>query len=410
MGKKILIVSRAFPPISGGGVQRLVKFSIYLKELGWDVTICAPYHDDVSWCDESRNKELNHIKIIRIKEKKTNKGIIGKLYRKLKFYDSFITWSNSVISYFKGYNKFDYDVVFTSGPPHSIHKVGLELLKFYQFNWVADFRDHFTLCPTFVTISPLHKYILRKFEENIYHYAKLIITNTQTNKKEILNEFKIRKELKIVAIYNGYDFNDLKITGYKPKFEIGKINLLYLGGLRGDHIDSYFYKMLKIARESKPELINKIRINLVGDLSRRGNLIEKLSLNDIFIDFEAIPFDKVGDYILASDACLTWQNPNLAYKGTIAGKFFDYLGMKKPIYSLGQPESELDKLINENKIGIHSDVNNLVYAAEDFIEFLEKLEIYKSNYQNFNYEFYSSFNRKNQSKVLNDLLLEFDFN
>jgi glycosyltransferase involved in cell wall biosynthesis len=404
MSNKILIIARAFPPMGGGGVQRIVKFSIYLAELGWDVTVCAPSLENASWIDETRYKELKDIKIIRIKENKINSGFSGKIGRKFKFFDSFNSWAQKVQHYFSKSDNFEYDYVLTSGPPHSIHKIGLELKKKYGFIWISDFRDHYTLGPGYNAITKLHAKIEKSFEQNIYTNSDLILTNTETNRKEIIKKFEVNPVLKVVSIYNGYDYNDLKVTDETPDFDKNKINLIYLGGLRGDSIDGYFYRMLKLAYDKDQALINGIKINMVGDLTRKGKLIETLKIEHLFKNFDAIAFDKVGDFIKSSNGCLTWQNPNEAYKGTIAGKVFDYIGLKKPIFSLGQPNSELDIIINNNKMGIHTDVSKLENAADDFIKFIKNLKLYDKAYDEMDDEFYNSLNRRNQVNELNKLL------
>ena len=38
----------------------------------------------------------------------------------------------------------DYDAVITTGPPHSLHLIGLELKEELNIKWIADFRDPWT--------------------------------------------------------------------------------------------------------------------------------------------------------------------------------------------------------------------------------------------------------------------------
>ncbi|QCX38819.1 glycosyltransferase family 4 protein [Aureibaculum algae] len=406
MNKKILIISRAFPPKGGGGIQRMVKFSVYLEQLGWDVTVCTIKGANFSWTDESRIKELDKVKIIRITEDVYKSSLFNKVKSRLKFHDFYNDWANDVVTYFSNKEDFEYDYVLTSGPPHSVHNIGINLKKKFNFFWISDFRDQYTLGPTYRPVTFLHRKHNQKLEQKIYSLSDLIITNTEVNRIESSEVFKIEPSSKVVSIYNGYDFEDLKETGFIPEFDKEKINLLYLGGLRGDHIDGYFYKMLKIALVKKPNLLNNIVINLVGDLSRKGDLIEKLELGKFFKPYNAVSYDKVGDYIKASDGCLTWQHPNNGYRGTIAGKVFDYFGFKKPIFSLGQTKSELDTIINGHNIGVHTDVNNLSNSANDFIKFIDNLKSYSENYNDLSYDYYDSFNRRTQVNVLNEILIK----
>lgn len=405
MNKKILIISRAFPPKGGGGIQRMVKFSVYLEQLGWDVTVCTIKGANFSWTDETRIKELDKVEIIRITEAVYKPTLFNKIKSRLKFHDFYYNWANSVVKYFSNQEKFPYDYVLTSGPPHSVHNIGIKLKKKFNFYWISDFRDQFTLGPTYKPVTIFHRKHNQKLEQKIYSISDLIITNTEINRLESLEIFTIKPKSKVVSIYNGYDFEDLKETNFVPDFDKEKTNLLYLGGLRGDHIDGYFYKMLRIAIDKKPNLMTDVVINLIGDLSRKGDLIEKLNLNTFFKDYDAVSYNQVGDYIKASDGCLTWQHPNSGYKGTIAGKVFDYFGFKRPIFSLGQSNSELDTIVNSHCIGVHTDVNNLDNSANDFIKFIENLQVYNKSYENLDKIYYNSFNRKNQVNTLNDILL-----
>ncbi|RPD91724.1 hypothetical protein EGM88_14390 [Aureibaculum marinum] len=405
MSKKILIISRAYPPAGGGGVQRIVKFSIYLQEMGWDVTVCSIKGENYSWIDEARLKEISDIKTIRLKEKPYKGTLLNKVINKFRFYDYYYKWAKDVIKHFKNKKEFDYDYVLTSGPPHSVHKIGLELKKKFNFFLVTDFRDPFTLGAFYHPITPLHKFYQKKFEQIIYDKSDLIITNTNVNKKEVLRYFSIKDDGKLKTIYNGYDSKDLQLHGVKPNFDKEKINLLYLGGLRGDRVDGYFYKTIKKAIEINPLLFQKVKVNLVGDLSRKGNMIEELNLVQLFNFYDALPYNRVGDYLLESDGCITWQSPDKGYNGTIAGKVFDYFGMEKPIFSLGQPEGELNDLINNFEIGIHSDVNNIETAAMDFIRFVNNIDKYSLSYRKMEKSKFNFFNRKQQALQLNNYLL-----
>lgn len=404
MNKKILIISRVFPPMGGGGVQRIVKFSVYLQELGWDVTVCTIEGENFSWIDEVRLAEIKNINVIRIKEKPFRKRVLDRVINKLSFYDYYNKWSDKVISHFKQNDKFNYDYVLTSGPPHSVHKIGLELKEKFDFFWVSDFRDHFTLEALFEPITAFHRKFLEKFEQNIYLKSDLVIAVSETYRQEVLKKFIFKKESSITTVYNGYDLSDLKLNGVVNHFDGKKINLLYLGGLRGDKIDGYFYKMLRMAIDKKQELFERVTINLIGDLSRKGAMIENLGLSDYFRLFNSVPYNEVGDYLSNSDGCLLWQNPTKGHRGALSGKFFDYFGMKKPIFSLGQSEGELYNIINGNKIGIHTDVNDIDNAANDFITFIENLNNYSENFKQLENNYYDSFNRKNQVNELSKLL------
>ena len=68
--KKILIISYYWPPAGGPGVQRWLKMSWYLAELGCDITVLSidPDHANFPHRDESLSDEVHpSIKVHRTK-------------------------------------------------------------------------------------------------------------------------------------------------------------------------------------------------------------------------------------------------------------------------------------------------------------------------------------------------------
>src|SRR5690606_34540454 len=56
--KKVLIVTYYWPPSSGSGVQRWLKFAKYLPENGWDPIIFTPENPDFELKDEGLLREV----------------------------------------------------------------------------------------------------------------------------------------------------------------------------------------------------------------------------------------------------------------------------------------------------------------------------------------------------------------
>ena len=57
--KKILIITRDFPPYEGrGNVMRILKFSKYLPEFGWQTFIVCEKKDDGKHRKKSKRKRL----------------------------------------------------------------------------------------------------------------------------------------------------------------------------------------------------------------------------------------------------------------------------------------------------------------------------------------------------------------
>ena len=59
--------------------------------------------------------------------------------------DARIGWVKPAVGFLKEYlAKNDMDIVISSGPPHSLHLIGMALKEELGIKWVADFRDPWT--------------------------------------------------------------------------------------------------------------------------------------------------------------------------------------------------------------------------------------------------------------------------
>lgn len=394
------MITHAFPPFGGGGVQRMIKFSALLPAYNWKASVVCPGVNDDSWLDYAQLDPVKDVEQIRTGYRNLkNDPIMKKIIRRFLPTDVYFNWAQQVVRLLMKKDLSKYEVILTSGPPHSVHHVGMILSKKRKMKWVADFRDHFTLGPEY-RAGKIKTSIDNAFEKKILLKSNAVIVNTATNKNEILKKFHDVAANKIHVIYNGFDYNDLKKGKTQPNWPSDKKNYLYLGGLRGDKIDGIFYATVKKSVEKNPQLRDEIKIHIVGDHSRKGNLINEFQIADMFEFEDAIAFNEVADYLEKADGCLTWQRPESKYKGTIAGKVFDYIGMRKPIFSIGQDEGEIAKIIVPNNIGVSANPGDIEKASEKFQEFHDKIGSAEFDYASLKDSFFDQYNRVNQVQDL----------
>jgi len=171
--KKVLVVTYYWPPAGGPGVQRWLKFVKYLPEFGIEPHVYVPQNPNYPIVDETLLCEPNPaIHIIKqpifepyalgkiISKKKTNRISSGIITEKnmswmekfllfvrgnLFIPDARVFWVKPSYTYLKNYLiEQKIDTLITTGPPHSLHLIGLRLKKELKINWIADFRDPWT--------------------------------------------------------------------------------------------------------------------------------------------------------------------------------------------------------------------------------------------------------------------------
>src|SRR5690606_11364101 len=153
---KVLIITYYWPPAGGPGVQRWLMFVKYLRDFGIEPIVYVPENPHYPMIDESLVNEIPQgITILKepIKEpyrwagilskKKTktiSSGIISN--KKQSFSERFLLWvrgnffipdarKNWVkpsVGFLESYLKQNpVEVIITSGPPHSLHLIGMQL-------------------------------------------------------------------------------------------------------------------------------------------------------------------------------------------------------------------------------------------------------------------------------------------
>ena len=166
--KNVLIITYYWPPSGGGGVQRVLKFCKYLPDYGWNPVVLTVKDGEFPAFDNSLEEDANDIVCTKVKgfsfysvfKKFSGKknvpsyqispgnddNLITRLARWIRFNliipDGRIGWYSGAIKAAKKIiNDNNIDMIFTSGPPHSVHLIGNTLAKKTGIKWVTDFRD-----------------------------------------------------------------------------------------------------------------------------------------------------------------------------------------------------------------------------------------------------------------------------
>lgn len=356
---KVLIVTYYWPPGSGAGVQRWLKFAKYLPLSGWEPYILTvdPRFAAYPAIDNSLENEIpESVTVYRTKardyfrvysrdksripssgfaanEKKGLKNIISRFVRGNFFIpDPRKGWNNSAfkkacaIIRESGINH-----IITTSPPHSTQLIGLKLKKqFPAIRWIADLRDPWTdiyyydkFYPTF-----LSRKIDLAYEYKVLANADKIIT-VGNSLKELFSS-KIKKSGgKIEVIPNGYDDEDFE--GLKPSVP-DKFTISYIGTLSDSYPVKGFLQSLTCFKNKNIDFI----IRFVGFVSEnhRRSLIS--ALGDSRLEFTGYADHKSAiKYMYSSTILLLIIPRHSSSKSIITGKLFEYMATGRPVLCLG---------------------------------------------------------------------------
>jgi len=428
--KKILIITYYWPPAGGPGVQRWLKFAKYLPESGWNPVIYTPENPSYPLLDESLLKDIpQNLEIIKTKiwepyqlaEKlnKSNKKFkagqfdVGKnqswksrlsIWVRGNFFipDARVFWVKPSIKFLEQYLKENkIDVVVTSGPPHSLHMIGLGLKKkFPNLKWIADFRDPWTEISYYkhlkLTKNSDRKH--RQLESAVFKNADITLATSYTDAENFR-----KSGANAICITNGFDESDASSPTVATDEKKQKtFTLSYIGVLEQLRNPENFWKILaELVKENK-EFADNFTLKFAGRIDDKIlQSIENSNLKNHILNLGYISHDKAVEEMVNSNLLLITNFPNKSSKGIIPGKIFEYLATGKQIISFGPNDADVARILTETAAGKHFSYEDS-NVIKDFI--LEKFELWKKGSLLENTQNIEQFSRKNLTKKLAEIL------
>ena len=396
--KKVLIVTYYWPPAGGPGVQRWLKFVKYLPENGIEPIVYTPKNPHYPLKDTSLEAEIpSEIKVLKnaifepyavagmLSKKDTEKissGIIPK-EQKQGFLQKFMLfirgnffipdgrkfWIKPSVKYLSSYLKEnDIDTVITTGPPHSMHLIGLELKKALGVKWLADFRDPWTQIGyhSKLKLLPASRKKHEELEKAVLLSADKIITTSFTTKAEFLS--KTNRPVEVIT--NGYDVEKVEKLPMDEKFSISHIGSL-LSGRNPENlwqaISELIAKNEDFAKDFQLKLVGAVGDQVLESV-QKCHLEEWLVLKNYVSHSEALQLQR------SSQLLLLIEIDSEETKGIIPGKLFEYMVSERPIFAVGPVDADIEKIIRETNTGSY-----FLYPQKGEIKayILEKYELFK---------------------------------
>ncbi|MEZ4803099.1 MAG: glycosyl transferase family 1 [Gelidibacter sp.] len=425
MSKKVLIITYYWPPAGGPGVQRWLKFVKYLPDFDVEPIVYIPQNPSYPIMDLSLESEIPKEATIicqPIKEpyklasflsrkhsKSISSGVIpmkGKqtLVQKLMLYvrgnyfipDARKAWVNPSVDFLSNYiQKEHIKTIITTGPPHSLHLIGMQLKEKIGVKWLADFRDPWTTIGYHkhlkLTKSSAQKH--RHLEKQVLETADCIIVTSENTKKD----FSIKTNQPIKLITNGYDVqHDLKAEK-DDGFTISHIGSLLSG--RNPH---NLWKVLKELIQENPEFGNHFQLRLIG-------VVSEDVLKDIHSHGLKNHVNVVG-YISHDEALMHQRQSQLLLlveidseetRAIVPGKLFEYMISETPILAIGPKQSDVEQIIESTNTGSYFYYD----SNEDLkLQILTYFKAYKQNELSTHPIGLKQYSRRELTKTLSELI------
>ena len=239
----------------------------------------------------------------------------------------------------------EYDAIITTGPPHSLHLIGLKLQKRTGLNWIADFRDPWTQIGYHekLKLNRSSRQKHEKLESEVLNSADHIITTSFTTRKEFLTKTK----KPVTVITNGFDAAINEVPVDSRKFQIA-----HIGSLLSGRNPKNLWKALSELVEEQQNFRENFELRLAGKVSEE--VLESISTSglDKFLTNEGyVNHSRAIEMQKKASVLLLIEIDSEETKGIIPGKLFEYLAAKRSILAIGPEDWDAEKIISETGAG-----------------------------------------------------------
>ncbi|HKU56478.1 MAG TPA: glycosyltransferase [Gaiellaceae bacterium] len=358
-------MTRHFPPSSGGGVQRPLKFATHLPALGVETHVLTPDESGSSPAEEELQLELptqawiHRVRYVGPRAGRPSEQLLARhgvarlgtqaalLGRKLLVPDENVPWSTFALPVaIRLVRREGIDVVLTTSPPPSLHLLGSAVKRTTSAAWVADLRDPLTSHPH---RRGYESQLARLKEKAVGGVGRLVASQADAvvaASDAIAEELRaLKPKGEVVTIENGCDFDDfaglehhtserLRIT-HAGHFHGKRDPKPFLQALADSGLDDVVARFAGDFRAADREFAEALglgdRIELLGNVSRRRSL-------ELQRDSEAL--------------LLLIPESGGRGRGVLTGKIFEYLAAERPILAAVPPDGAAARLLRDTGAGI----------------------------------------------------------
>ena len=390
--RKVLMIAYYYPPLSGSGVFRTLKYTKYIRDYGWEPTVISAAMPPNSWNfrDDSQMDEIPEgMQVIRIHDefstgKMENKtinvgpylefqqsvfrhdpvlvGMRNSLMQQghagvlelMKFPAHDLIWAYKVADYIdKNIDMTEYDVIYTTSGPYSTHLLGCYLKEKYNIPWVADYRDEWTGNPYLsMDKNSVFYQMLLHLENLLLLRADKNITVARTLCDVYHQRFGVALD-KIVSITNGYDERDF--DDIQPAIEKNPcFTMTHTGIIHGKErsIEPLLAAVQQLICDKRiPD--DKIRLQVVGAIAKDfKQLVRRYGLQKNVQIIKYCTHQESIRYAMSSDLLFMMMGDDEKYQHYYSGKIFEYVRTGKQILALATPHGVIAELFENMGYGL----------------------------------------------------------
>jgi len=354
--KKLLMIAFHFPPLAGSsGVQRTLGLVRYLPRFGWEPLVLTAHtraYERVS--DDLIGEVPSGVVVERAfaVDSARHLSVLGRYPAFMALPDRWASWWLGAVP--KGLSMIRThrpDVIWSTYPIATAHKIGHTLQRLSGLPWIADFRD--PMAQDGYPADPRAWLSFKRIEEVSLRRAATSVFVAPGAARRYQERYPELTRGRIAVIENGYDeesFAGLE-TGDMAPPPTGTLTLLHSGIVYPSERDptqlfQALRRMLDEDRLKPGELLVRLRAAVHETLLQK--MIGKFGVGEVVELAPPIPYRSALQEMMRADGLLVLQAANC--NDQIPAKLYEYLRCRRPILALTDPTGDTADLLRRSGV------------------------------------------------------------
>ncbi len=370
---RALLVSYAFPPTGGAGVQRTLKLAKYLPAHGVRPTVLTARNPSVPLQDPSlavpadlhilraRTLEPGYVmKDYAWKSQDTRaaspmRRLLGRaavLGRQMLVPDPQVLWQPGAQMAVarRLFGRDPDEVVFVSAPPFSQFLLAPLARLARGTAVVLDYRDEWsTLRESYeMAAGRVLARVGEVLEPRLLRIAHAVTTATESFRRHLLDRYSFLQPERVFAIPNGYDRDDLPTSTTAPPTD--RLVVTYAGTIFRLTSPTGLLGAIRKLHARQPELARLLRVRFIGRVveTEQARLDELAPLGVERIGY--LPHQAMMDELAASHLLLCLLDDVPGAERVYPAKVFELMALGRPCLTLA-PDGALTALVQKHQLG-----------------------------------------------------------
>jgi len=378
---RVLYLAFYFPPTSGGGVERTLRFCEHLPALGIDVEVLVP--DDARWLASDPAslaripaglavhrcryrgpaiRERPGERLARVRGLRRMLLRVALAPRRLLLPDANVVWLvDALPAALRLLRSGRFDAIVTTAPPHAVSVAGAILARRSGLPWVADWRDAWLENPDLALERRAVRW-KRRANGVIARWSARRMAAAACVNEAIADEVRALAPLvRASVVPNGAEVERIVTIVPRPS---DCLTLTYTGYFFGDRGPEGLLEAASRLLAERPELRDRVRLRFLGGVpAEAARMIARPPLAGVVEVLPTQPHDVVLQAQRDAHVLLLFMQGGAGSDAVIPAKTWEYLASGRPILALVPPLGAAARLILSQGAGEVVEVGDVAGAV-----------------------------------------------